>query len=752
MSLHRLVIIGLEDHLVSDKQRVIIGSLMDIAGDDIKFFSSDTDVKHIVKETFNVESGKVYFGEKSEILLTDSTPQSQILKFRTLGKSVSNLVIKEGIQSVESLDGMTDELIARWLKGDKITSEEFAESKRILDEASNYDDDDGGDDVSQIFALLDESPDDYEPEKHESNEVILGPSDELTDNIESFVPDEKTVIPDQILNDDDLGFVQMPDSERPELEIDSEDAEDKELNRMLDDMNPDKKVVPAPAMDDTDSDDGISENPLDFLIDDDEDDEEVSVGSAPLDDNTRDVDEPPRFEPEPEPEPMFEPEPEPEPRFEPEPESDDSEDDAGEIGFEPAIAGEVGDDEVDNRISRGQQDERLNNVNQEDLFGSEPSMTAAESNLESGGGLEAEEDEQGYISIPVAEDALSVERAYKQREYIRNKELYGDALSPTNRIGSKGRIILVSSAKGGQSKSTVAWAMWAGLTQARIQSGETDKQTWLIETDYNSPLLKYVMPDIRDGQDLGGLARMIMRARESTHTELTNGDLLQAIIREFSYVDERTGGRVIVAPVGRSNIPEKYFKIAIVEAVRAISESGDAIILDGGIFDIRSSQDVEISLAYRIAHHTVIATTPAAAGPSRQLARTLTSQNDAVPFSPLAKSNVRVILSQATRDKADSLINDFFPPINVDAVIPQIPDLLPGNCEVTENGVSHISLEAPAVQEAVIIRASRVLVACGYTDYEKYFTPNAIGATGRSESNRKKTFGERIGELFSRGG
>lgn len=745
MSLHRLIIIGIDEDMVPKTQRVTLGLQMDVAGDDIHFFPADVDVKRVVSESFNVESGKVFFGSSSEIMLMDMVPQAQILKFRTLANNVPALSIKEGLQTIGSFEGFNERLISKWLHKEKVTPDEIDKARN--DTSGEVDDEDEMVSIERLLGVVEGDQDD-EPEEPEFEKTVLGPKTPIGAEISSFVPEEE---PEKELfdMDNDRGFTPMSEAE-VKTDTSTHDTEEstpaEEAHDDISDIISQFKLTPNDESEDESEDTKVageadSENQSAPVFGNDDDESDDSVGDFDLgepddsiektnEDDLTDVKDEPESVPDEPVAPVM---------------VDEYEDKQEPVHKEPARPRE---ETKSSRSDAPANDETLVAADQSGMFDQDEN---ARQNGETPTSALETKTADGYLRIPTAEDSFDIETRHKQREYLRSQEIYETSRITRERrpTGKKGRIILFTAPKGGVAKSTLAWSAWAGLAQARVKAGNNDAGTWLIETDYNSPKLKYVYSDIRDGHDLGGLARMLMDANEKTHTSITMSDIMEAITNRFSYFDAKWGGRVIVAPIGASDIPEKYFRSAILIATRAISGQGGAIILDGGIFDLRSGTDVEVKLAYDMADHVVLAATPDTAGPVKTLASVLTSSSASVPthYRPLQKSQIHVVVSQATRDVADTLVNDYFPPINVDTIVPQIIDLLPGH-GVFKDGVSHIAFESQDVQTAVIRRVGLLLVACGFTDYEKYFS--ASGTASKPQSARKTGLLERIVGYFSK--
>lgn len=281
----------------------------------------------------------------------------------------------------------------------------------------------------------------------------------------------------------------------------------------------------------------------------------------------------------------------------------------------------------------------------------------------------------------------------------------------------KGRIVMVSSGKGGVGKSLVSSGLAISLALGKAQErrtnpGTSSSRTWLVESDYNSPQMSLAFGTGK--KDIGRVAELISDNKRNT---VTVADIRKSV-EENGHYDSDTGVTVLACPnlsTGRSskNIPR-----AIVLAVRYISEiCGDDVIIDHGNLTTGEYSDVDLFLSMRIAHRVVVVGNMGCLPETQSVLSLLTQNNGGGSLKPRAYPSVSVVLNSA-RKQQYYLAQDKLRPFNIINVIPPIDALKPEN----STGEEHLNDMPNDVRKAIIDRCGIMLPKLGFESMRRYFS------------------------------
>lgn len=803
MALHRLLVIGLDEP--GDRAMIALANAADIERKNIRFFDRSDDINHIIASSFNTEKGAPYYGD-SRVILMDNIPQERLLKFRQLSRAMT---VSENHQSIDSLDDLSESLIDDWYRNVRFSPERVEEERRLAAEAVP----ETKSERDQILDLLGTSVEEDAGAEQRGDDVVtvLGPKHRLTDEVTSFMSEvpgkddmdevidnsgaerenptapldfesidddplagvidspSSTTVEEETPDEDPLADLDLEAPAEPEpadedpladLDLEADVAEEKTEVDPLAGLDLEASADPLAGLDlEETPEEPVEEDPLaglDLEAAVDEPGPAIPKETAapvtpPVRTTIKDEDERPAVRVPKSSLTEYVPERARVPKSEIVPDDDD----------EPEIVSRA-------ELTRRRKAEKANEVSDAEKARKEAAAArdAAEGRRISSGDSStmfsddddadqaaalaaAPKSNMDFESIPLAEDIMTRDRARAQKVFESDRDMYRRARNPEHSIGHRGRIIVCSGGSGGTGKTAVSWGMWYALILARNESGENDRGTWLIEADYDSPKYQRVHMDMKDTQDLGSFAKLLRSCAEQG-TTLTKQQIQDKLVNEFSYYDEDHGGRILACPRDRGDIEDKYLFMAIVQAIRAVSDMGGAVIVDMADSDNRNSTAVNNVILHRLADQIVLTCTPSTAGSVRDLAKNITTadRTGARPYKAVPLGRVHLALIQASDVQAEELQENFFSPLKVDIFIPTIPDLLPTNLPINKMGIGHITMTSKAVKRAVMIRCGSLLVSCGYSDYDKFFRSNPQISAG-SSSSRKPGFVERIASRFS---
>lgn len=331
-----------------------------------------------------------------------------------------------------------------------------------------------------------------------------------------------------------------------------------------------------------------------------------------------------------------------------------------------------------------------------------------------------------------------------QEESLREfGEIHAGRSDDSRYVGKdSGRIILVTSGKGGVGKSLVASGLAESLSLARNKYKSDHPQAlvdgvWLIESDYNSPQL-HITYGIDPEKNLGNIARVVAESRHGV-----NNDDIRRAIEENVHIDEATGIHILACPPLSERQSSENIPYAIILAIKYASERGNDVIIDHGNLTDGVYSKLDEQLSIKIAHRVVIVSNMNCLVETSDVVAILT-QGRGRERRPVRNPNsIGIVLNSARSDQRENAQYKLRP-IKIIGIIQPIDHLKPEN---SIDGVSNIRTVPRDVRKAIIDRCGAMLGELGYTEIARYFN----GKTSIPKfDNRKKGFIRTIADVLGR--
>lgn len=305
-----------------------------------------------------------------------------------------------------------------------------------------------------------------------------------------------------------------------------------------------------------------------------------------------------------------------------------------------------------------------------------------------------------------------------------------------------GRIILVTSGKGGVGKSLVASGIATALSLARNKYKNDHPQAivddvWLIESDYNSPML-HITYDIDPTKNLGNIASVIS---QSSHG-VDNDDIRRAI-EENIHVDEKTGVKILACPPLSERRSSKNIPYAIILAIKYASERGGDVIVDHGNLTDGVYSELDEQLSIKIAHRVVLVANMNCITETSDVIAVLTEGRGRERRPSRNPNSIGVILNSARSDQRERA-QYRLRPIEIIGLIQPIDHLKPEN---SFDGIANLKTVPRDVQKAIIDRCGHMLEYLGYSEIARYFNGRRSVPTYQRKS---KGFIGTLSDILSR--
>lgn len=367
-------------------------------------------------------------------------------------------------------------------------------------------------------------------------------------------------------------------------------------------------------------------------------------------------------------------------------------------------------------------------------------------------GVEAEQavntlrDEHGHIvsyrdALPAHKRGMQSMAEEIQREYgsiderFTPKALLGDGDSAL-RTSDQGRIVLVTSGKGGVGKSMISNGMAAALSLARakdaqLSGGARHSRTILLESDVNSPQLATAYKII--SKHVGNVANVL-----ALRGQMDRANVIAAI-EDNLYIDESTGVYILACPQLTERIDShKYIPMAIVSAARYLSEKGDDVIIDHGNLTLGAYSSFDEVLSRKLAHRVVVVSNMGCIAETQAVLDSLTDKNVG---SPRALASISVVLNSAGEQQF-LVAQDQVKPFRIVAYVPALDALKPENLIGSPSYLPNVDKET---RRQIISRCGLVLKETGYSNVARFFDPQAGKPGYVPGAGAKKMFGRLFG-------
>lgn len=297
-----------------------------------------------------------------------------------------------------------------------------------------------------------------------------------------------------------------------------------------------------------------------------------------------------------------------------------------------------------------------------------------------------------------------------------------------------GRIILVTSGKGGVGKSLVAAGMATALSLARARDkidnpGSSSSKVWLIESDFNSP--KLCATYNTKNKHLGNIADALADKERAL-----NNDSIIRIIEENVCVDKDTGVNVLACPELGSTSASSKIPHAISTAIKYASDRGGDVIIDHGNLTDGEYSDLDYLLSMKMAHRIVLVTDMGCIKETRNVIDLLTEQTT-------RKNGLAIsIVLNRSREQQFYAAEDFLAPYEIIGMLPPVPHLQPENSMTGRTDFKQVPKD---VQKAIIDRCGFMISKLGYNDLKKYFSGKSLTfSTKRAKENIFKRIADAI--------
>lgn len=306
-----------------------------------------------------------------------------------------------------------------------------------------------------------------------------------------------------------------------------------------------------------------------------------------------------------------------------------------------------------------------------------------------------------------------------------------------------GRVILVTSGKGGVGKSIVANGMAMALSLARAANlaenpGANDSTTWLIESDWNSPKLCEAYQTGR--KHLGNVAAIL-----ATEEGGASADKLRQAIIENTFVDEETGIHILACPPLGPNNPSnsKMIGYAILRAIDYAVKNNGSVIVDHGNLTAGVYSSFDNILSTKIAHRVVIVADMGCLPETQSILSMLTQRGGQSRSTVQDVMTVSVVLNKA-REEQYYMAQDRLKPFEIIQRIPPLADLQPEN--ILGQGRTGLNNASDDVKRSIIARCGVILTKLGYEDLRRYFSTKK--RTYNKKSTQSRGFIRRIADRF----
>lgn len=300
---------------------------------------------------------------------------------------------------------------------------------------------------------------------------------------------------------------------------------------------------------------------------------------------------------------------------------------------------------------------------------------------------------------------------------------------------SKGKVIFVTSGKGGTGKTTVSWSLAAALS-ILSQTSDMVNNVYLIEGDFRSPKLQQKL-DIPREKSINNIARKL--AVYEDNGETISPREVQNTIVDNIYHDDKYGINYLVCNYGLDDSvdPDKII-LAITYAIKLIANRGGTVVVDGGILGEANNSMLDDIIVNRLANNViVVADASSVAEAHRALAILAGSHGGGVKKSvqKITQQGVRLVLNRA--DLRSTQVEDFqqySEPYRVIAALPEIPSLSPYRQKIgTKAFVAYLPTQ---FQRALVNRMGQSLRWLGYKGSQSVFSGKKPDNT---ESYNEKT-------------
>lgn len=306
-----------------------------------------------------------------------------------------------------------------------------------------------------------------------------------------------------------------------------------------------------------------------------------------------------------------------------------------------------------------------------------------------------------------------------------------------------GRVILVTSGKGGVGKSIIANGMAMALSLARAANlaenpGANDSTTWLIESDWNSPKLCEAYQTGR--KHLGNVAAIL-----TTEEGGASADKLRQAIIENTFIDEETGLHILACPPLGPNNPSnsKMIGYAILRAIDYAVKNNGSVIVDHGNLTAGVYSSFDNILSTKIAHRVVIVADMGCLPETQSILSMLTQRGGQSRSTVQDVMTVSVVLNKA-REEQYYMAQDRLKPFEIIQRIPPLADLQPEN--ILGQGRTGLNNASDDVKRSIIARCGVILTKLGYEDLRRYFSTKK--RTYNKKSTQSRGFIRRIADRF----
>lgn len=365
--------------------------------------------------------------------------------------------------------------------------------------------------------------------------------------------------------------------------------------------------------------------------------------------------------------------------------------------------------------------------------------------------IEPQPKKRGFItratgSTPPYLRALSPAERAAQDYVVKVQNIMAAVAFSGGEPGSRGKIIFVTSGKGGTGKTTVSWCLAAAFAAYYAATGRKDA-VCLVEADYRSPKFQRKL-NIPNTMSINNIARTLTSNDEIA---LVKDEVRSIISSNLFYDTDYDINYLACAYETEDVIDTNQMTSAIVQSVKYLANTGATVIIDGGIFSEKSYSLLDSMIVSVLAHDIIVVGDATSVDETDRTLRILATGGTRGRYTSsqqqrVAIDGIRVVMNRANLKSGQ--VQEFqnaVSPFKVIAALPDVPDLSPANQSVlTQCFVKYLP---KGVQRALVNRMGQSLRDLGFSGSVAVFR-NAKNGNGNDYEVRPNLFVRLFGNFL----